>query len=217
MKRIVADLRQFSHGEEIANSVIHGTGVVLSIMGLIFLAWQAGRFDGGLNLVVAAIYGGSLVLLYSSSTLYHSLSKTRAKRIFQIIDHSAIYLLIAGSFTPFVLILLGGTWGWIYFSLAWAIAGVGVVSEVFWRRPKWLSVLIYIGISLLIVSLASPILFRLPPVALQLLVAGGALYIIGTVFYVFKRVPYFHMVWHLLVLAASICHWCVVMFFVISN
>jgi hemolysin III len=222
MDRKTADIthttRRFSHGEEIVNSLLHGTGIILSLAGLIYLVWRAGHVGGLLLFFAVVIYSLSLVTLYGASTLYHALSETRARRFFKVVDHGAIYVLIAGSCTPFALLVIGGSMGWVLFGVAWAIALGGIVNEIFWGgRPRWLSVLVYVGISFLIVGATTPMLLNLSPGGLLLLGLAGTCYLLGTPFYIFKRFPYFHAVWHVFVLLGSILHWCAVLLYVIPG
>jgi hemolysin III len=208
--------RQYSLGEEIANAITHGLGVGLSIAAFIALVLLARAYGTTLHVVSVAVYGATLVLLYSASTLYHSLSNTRACKVFKIIDHASIYLLIAGTYTPFTLVTLRGPWGWSLFGVVWGLAVLGVALEALWvYRPKWLSGVVYLGMGWLIVVAIKPLLAALPPAGWQLLLAGGLAYTFGVVFYVLKRVPYMHAVWHLWVLAGSACHFFAVLFYVL--
>jgi len=212
-KRVV---REYSVGEEVANSVIHGIGVLLSIVGLTILVVFGAMSHDGWKLASGIIYGVSLVLEYAASTLYHSFPWERVKHYFKIFDHCGIYLLIAGTYTPFTLVTLRGHGGWWLFVLVWALAAIGIATEAFWAyRPRWLAVLVYLAMGWLIIG-AIPQLraAELPVQALWLLLAGGLAYTVGTVFYLMKRVPYMHAVWHLFVLAGSVCHFLAVVLFV---
>lgn len=208
--------RQYSLGEEIANAITHGLGVALSIAAFIALVLLARAYGTTLHVVSVAVYGATLVLLYSASTLYHSLSNTRACKVFKIIDHASIYLLIAGTYTPFTLVTLRGPWGWSLFGVVWGLAVLGVALEALWvYRPKWVSGVVYLGMGWLIVVAIKPLLAALPPTGWQLLLAGGLAYTFGVVFYVLKKVPYMHAVWHLWVLAGSACHFFAVLLYVL--
>jgi len=199
--------RPYSVGEEIANAVTHGLGAVLSIVAFTVLVVFAARSGDTLKLVSAIIYGTTLVLLYTASTLYHSFPWPRVKHIFKILDHAGIYLLIAGTYTPFTLVTLAGEGGWRLFALVWTLAIAGIAVEAVWvNRPGWLSALIYLGMGWLAVLMMGPLRENLESVGLWLLVAGGLAYTLGTVFYITKRVPYMHAVWHVFVLAGSACH-----------
>lgn len=199
--------RQYSTGEEIANSVSHGVGVLLSIAALVLLTLRAMDHGGGARLVAALLMGISLILEFLFSTLYHALVPKRAKSVFRILDHSAIYLLIAGSNAPFELITLADRGGLQLTFLIWGIAIAGVIAEVLLkeRQPHWLSALIYLAMGWFIVFRITDLYELLPPPAFMLLVAGGICYTIGVGFYVAKKVPYLHFIWHLWVLAGAIC------------
>lgn len=200
-----------SLGEEIANSVTHGVGALASLVALVFLVRAA--MPHGAPLVVGnVVFGVSLFLLYLSSTIYHSLARNRAKRVFRIIDHSAIYVLIAGTYTPFTLGVLRGSWGWTLFGLVWGLAvlGVAVTASLGVRFPR-LSVLVYIGMGWLIVIAIKPLLTHVAPAGLAWLVAGGLAYTGGTAFYGWRRLRYQHTLWHFFVLAGSVCHFVAVL------
>ena len=199
--------RQYSTGEEIANSVSHGVGVLLSIAALVLLTLRAMDHGGGARLVAALLMGISLILEFLFSTLYHALVPKKAKSVFRVLDHSAIYLLIAGSNAPFELITLADRGGLQLTFLIWGIAIAGVIAEVLLkeRQPHWLSALIYLAMGWFIVFRITDLYELLPPPAFMLLVAGGICYTIGVGFYVAKKVPYLHFIWHLWVLAGAIC------------
>ena len=199
--------RQYSTGEEIANSVSHGVGVLLSIAALVLLILRAMDHGGGTRLVAALLMGISLILEFLFSTLYHALVPKRAKSVFRVLDHSAIYLLIAGSNAPFELITLANRGGLQLTFLIWGIAIAGVIAEVLLkeRQPHWLSALIYLAMGWFIVFRITDLYELLAPSAFMLLVAGGICYTIGVGFYVAKTVPYLHFIWHLWVLAGAIC------------
>jgi hemolysin III len=208
--------RTYGVGEEIANAVTHGIGAVLGIVAFTLLVTFAVWNGGTVEIVSAIVYGTTLVLLYTASTLYHSFPWPRVKHIFKLLDHAGIYLLIAGTYTPFTLVTLRGQGGWRLFALVWALAILGITLEAFWAyRPGWLSVLIYLAMGWLALLMMGPLRESLDPVGLRLLVAGGLAYTLGTVFYVMKRLPYTHAVWHVFVLAGSACHVLAVMLAVI--
>ena len=204
---LIKETRQYSTGEEIANSVSHGVGVLLSIAALVLLTLRAMDHGGGTRLVAALLMGVSLILEFLFSTLYHALVPKRAKSVFRVLDHSAIYLLIAGSNAPFELITLADRGGLQLTFLIWGIAIAGVIAEVLLkeRQPHWLSALIYLAMGWFIVFRITDLYELLPPPAFMLLVAGGICYTIGVGFYVAKKVPYLHFIWHLWVLAGAIC------------
>jgi hemolysin III len=186
--------------------------VALSV--LVMLAVQSGD---GWRLASAIIYGAALVLEYTASTLYHSFPWPKVKHVFKILDHAGIYLLIAGTYTPFTLVTIRNDGGWWLFALVWALAFAGIAIEAFWAyRPRWVSGAVYVAIGWLAVLAIRPIIENLEPAGLALLLAGGIIYTLGVAFYVLKRIPYMHMVWHLFVLLASACHFLAVMLFVIA-
>lgn len=210
------EVRAYSVGEEIANGVIHGVGVLLSIVGLTVLVIFGVLSNDGWKLASGIVYGVSLVLEYAASTLYHSFPWERVKHLFKIFDHVGIYLLIAGTYTPFTLVTLRDQGGWWFFGLVWLIAAIGISVESFWTyRPRWLSALTYLAMGWLVVIAIGPLTSALPSEGIWLLLAGGLAYTIGTVFYVLKKVPYMHAVWHVFVLAGSACHFFAVIIYVI--
>jgi hemolysin III len=210
--------RRLSLGEEIANAVTHGLGVALSAAGFVIMVALALRWGDAWRIASVTIYGITLVLLYTASTLYHSVTNERAKHVLKIVDHSSIYLLIAGTYTPFTLVTLRGPWGYSLFAIVWTIALAGVAAEAFWvYRPKWVSTLVFLGMGWIVVIAIKPLIAGLPPVGLWLLIAGGLSYTIGTAFYVLKRTPYMHAVWHLFVLGGSVCHFLAVVLAVVPG
>jgi hemolysin III len=201
-----------SLGEEIANSVIHGIGAVLAVAALPVLVVVAVHRGGAAQVVGNAIYGATLVLVYVSSTLYHALARNRAKKVFRVLDHSAIYLLIAGTYTPFTLGVLRGAWGWSLFGVVWALAvlGVSLTGALGVRLPR-LSTAVYIAMGWLILVAIRPLVAHLPAAGLAWLLAGGVAYTGGVVFYALQRPRFQHAVWHLFVLAGSACHFVAVL------
>ncbi len=209
-------IRAYTLGEEIANSIIHGLGVGLSIAALAILLVYAGQSHNGWAIGSAIVYGISLVLEYTASTLYHSFPQERVKHVFKILDHCGIYVLIAGTYTPYCLVTLRGSGGLVVFGVVWAFALAGIAAEAFWTyRPRWLSAAVYLGMGWMIVFSLKPLVAALPSAGIWLLVAGGLCYTFGTIFYVMKRVRYMHAVWHVFVLAGSILHFLSVLLFVI--
>jgi hemolysin III len=197
----------YTSGEEIASSVTHGIGVALAVAGLAVIVVYSALRGSAWHIVSTAIYGTTLVLLYLASTLYHAVQRPGAKRFLKLLDHMGIYLLIAGTYTPFTLVTLRGAWGWAIFGVIWGLAVVGISLEAMWlHRPKWLSAVVFIAMGWIIILAIGPLVARLPREGLVLLLAGGAAYTVGTVFYVWKSVRYMHAVWHLWVLAGSVCH-----------
>jgi hemolysin III len=202
----IAGQRPQSLGEEIANSVSHGVGLVAALAALPILLVGASR-HGPTAVVAAGVFGATMALLYLTSTLYHALGPGRAKRVLRVLDHGAIYLLIAGTYTPFTLGALRGPWGWTLFGLVWGLAGVGIVLKVMgeFRFPR-LSTAMYLGMGWLVVVAAEPLWQRVPAWGLFWLAAGGIAYTVGVGFYAAGRLRYGHFVWHLFVLAGSVCH-----------
>jgi hemolysin III len=209
-------VQTYSLPEEIANSVTHGVGFILALAALSVMVVFAAMRGTVWHIVACSVYGATLVLLFASSTLYHSLPWPRTKAVLKIIDHSAIYLLIAGTYTPFLLISLRGPWGWSLFGIIWGLALVGVVFKVFFAgRFKLFSTLVYIGMGWMAVVAIRPLYLGLPRGGLMWLVAGGVLYTAGTIFYLGRRIPFNHAIWHAFVLAGSLCHFLSVMLYVI--
>ena len=205
--------RRFSKGEEIANAILHGIGLGLAIAALVILVILASLSATAKYTVSYSIYGSTLIVLYLSSTLYHSFPPSKVKDIFRIFDHSAIYLLIAGTYTPVTLIVLEGKLGWIIFSAVWSIAIIGIILKVFLiGKFKILSTLLYIAMGWLIIIAINPLLQNMNRTSVIFLVSGGLSYTIGTIFYAWKRIRYSHAVWHLFVLAGSVCHFFTMLF-----
>ena len=200
---------------EYFNSITHIVGSVLALVGTTVVVTLASERGDARRITAVAIYGGMLLLLYLSSTLYHSL-RGRAKRVFHVFDHCAIYLLIAGTYTPFTLVTLRGTWGWWLFAVVWSIAVAGVVKDaVFHGRYRALSVMLYVAMGWLVVVAFNPLTHALPRPGIALLLAGGIVYTIGIFFFAMsKRIPYSHGVWHLFVLAGSALHYLAVVRYV---
>jgi hemolysin III len=208
--------RHYSLGEEIANSLTHGLGSGLAIAALVILVAFAVLADDGYKLAGAIVYGVALVLQYAASTLYHAVSQPRAKHVFKILDHCGIYLLIAGTYTPFCLVTLRDANGWWLLGVIWGIALTGIVLEAFWvYRPRWISALLFLGMGWMVMTSVGPLIDNLAPGGLWLLVAGGLAYTVGTAFYVLEHIRYMHAVWHLWVLAGSVLHFLAVLLYVI--
>lgn len=199
--------RQLSNREEIANSITHGIGALLSIVALVVLIMVAGTKNDMLHLVSFSIYGVTLVLLYMSSTLYHSFTKPRIKDLFARFDHVSIFLLIAGTYTPLLLINIRGVLGWTIFIIVWAIAiAGGMVRIIYPYRFRKLMVVVYLLMGWLIIFAGKTIITNLPPTSLNYLVLGGIAYSVGVIFYLWRDLPYGHGIWHLFVLAGSTLH-----------
>ena len=204
--------------EEIANSVTHGIGLVLSLVGLAVLVALAVLRGGALHVVSCTVYGVTLVAMYAASTLYHSARSRRAKRALKVLDHCSIYLLIAGTYTPFMLVTLRGGWGWTLFGLVWGLSAFGVVFKVLMvHRFRLVSTLTYLAMGWLVVVAIEPLVALTPGGAILWLVAGGLAYTAGTLFYMWKRLPYSHAIWHMFVLGGSACHYCAVVLYVVPG
>jgi hemolysin III len=204
--------------EELANSITHGVGLALSIIGLIVLIVLSVTRGTAWHILGCTIYGVTLVLLYSASTLYHSFRTPRLKRTLRILDHTAIYLLIAGTYTPFTLVNLRGFWGWTLFSLVWGLSVFGIVWKFFHaERFQIVSTLIYLAMGWLVLIAIRPVTIALPLSGILWLVAGGIFYTVGVLFFGLKRLPYNHAIWHVFVLAGSTCHYFAVMFAVLPR
>lgn len=203
--------------EEITNAISHGIGVVLAIVGLVVLVVSASMFGNARHIVTFSIFGFTMILLYLASTLYHSFPKGKTKNILKICDHSAIFLLIAGSYTPLTLLVLKGKLGWTLFSIVWSIAIAGIVFKAFFiKRFKALSTILYILMGWLVIFAIKPLYISLSTYSLVFLVAGGLLYTLGTIFYSWKKLKYNHAIWHLFVLGGSVCHF-FTMFFILPR
>jgi hemolysin III len=198
----------YSVAEEVGHALTHGIGCLLSVAGLVVLVMQAAGRGDPWGVVSATIFGATLVLLYLASTLYHAIPVSRAKRFFKRVDHAAIYLLIAGTYTPFCLGPLRGPWGWSLFGVVWGLGLAGAITDVAsGRRFKWLSLTVYLLMGWLVVTALRPMLEVLDRTTLGWLFAGGAFYTGGVAFYVARRLPWHHAIWHVFVLLGSACHW----------
>ncbi|KRT73545.1 MAG: hemolysin III family channel protein, hemolysin III [Deltaproteobacteria bacterium CSP1-8] len=214
IKALALRERTQSLGEEIANSVSHGVGLLAAVAVAPVLVLSAVQHGGAGRIVGATVFAATMVLLYLTSTLYHALPRNRAKRVFQVLDHAAIFLMIAGTYTPFTLGVLRGTWGWTLFGLVWSLALAGVVLTAVRgvRYPK-LSTCLYLAMGWLILIAVKPLWLRVPAWGLFWLLAGGIAYTVGVVFYAAKRVCYSHFVWHLFVITGTACHFIAVLWF----
>lgn len=207
--------RRQSLGEEIANAVTHGVGLILALIGLVVLCARAYTRGEPVHMASCSIYGATLVILYGASTLYHSVQTPRVKRWLRIFDHTAIYLLIAGTYTPFTLVALDGGWGWSLFAAIWGLAIIGILYKLLaFGRFRRLSLALYLGMGWLAVIAIGPLWESLPVEAIALIGAGGAAYTLGVIFYALPR-RFFHTVWHLFVLGGSAFHYAAVLKFVV--
>ena len=214
INRMASQERAQSPGEEIANSVSHGVGFLAAAASAPVLVLSAVRHGGVARIAGASVFAATMVLLFLTSALYHSLPRNRAKRVFQVLDHAAIFLMIAGTYTPFTLGVLRGTWGWTLFGLVWSLALAGVVLTAVGgvRYPK-LTTGLYLAMGWLILVAVKPLWLRMPSEGLLWLFAGGIAYTVGVAFYAAKRVRYSHFVWHLFVIAGASCHFIAVLRF----
>jgi len=209
---------RYSDAEELANSITHGLGALLAAAALAVLVVAAVQRGTAVHVVSSFVFGLSLLNLYASSTLYHTIRNPGAKRILRRLDHAAIFLLIAGSYTPFTLVTLRGPWGWSVFGVVWGLAVVGLFFEGALRR-RWvgLSLGLYILIGWVAAAAIKPLLESLPRGGVVLLFAGGLAYTFGTIFYLWRRIPFHHAWWHLAVLAGSALHYFAVLLYVIPR
>jgi hemolysin III len=199
--------------EEIAHSIIHGIGAILAIAGLVILIVNAATLGSARQIVSCSIFGAALVLLYSASTLYHGIQHPKAKKVLRVIDHSSIYLLIAGTYTPFTLVNMQGTWGWSLFVIIWLAALLGIVLQFSpLRRFSSIRLILYVAMGWAALVAIKPLSASVPASALTLIVAGGLSYTVGIVFYLWHRLPYHHAIWHLFVLSGSALHYIAVLF-----
>jgi hemolysin III len=198
--------------DELANTLTHGFGLISSIVGFIILLILAILRGGKWQIVGCAIFGVTLVCLYAASTFYHGISSPRAKRALMIFDHSAIYLLIAGTYTPFLLVNLRGSWGWSLLAVIWSMAVVGILFKLWFAdRFPAISVSAYVGMGWLGVIAAHQVSTHVPLTGVVWIILGGLAYTIGVIFYACKRIPHHHLIWHLLVMAGSACHYIAVL------
>jgi len=208
-------VREQSAGEEVANAISHGIGLLLAVAALPILVVGAVRTGTAAEVIGASIFGATMVLLYLTSTIYHAVTVPRVKRILRIIDHSAIYLLIAGTYTPFTLGVLRGPWGWTLFGLVWGCALAGVCLKAFnGTRFPVLSTWLYVAMGWLALIVIKPLWEAMPAWGMFWLVAGGLFYTLGVAFYfVDERIRYTHFVWHLFVLSGTVCHFFAVLYY----
>jgi hemolysin III len=213
-----AVLPRYAFGDELAASVIHGIGILLSIAGLATLVAFAARYGDTRSIVASAVFGSTLILCYTASTLYHSIPGVLAKRVLRTLDHIAIFLLIAGTYTPFTLIALPGAWGWSLFGTVWGLALMGSLLELgVLKKYRKLAVLMYIGMGWVGVIAFKPLLAHLQTGGMVLLLAGGVAYTLGVPFYLWRKLPYHHSVWHFFVLAGSVLHYLAVLLYVLPD
>ena len=208
--------RKYSRKEEILNVITHGTGLLLAIAALVLLVVFSSRYGSTWHIVSFTIYGATLVILYLASTLFHSVQKQPIRNYLNIFDHSSIYLLIAGTYTPFLLVTLNGPWGWSLFGVVWGLAITGVVLKLFFTgRYDIVSLVAYVLMGWIIVIAIVPLVRNLPLGGLLWLLAGGIAYSIGAVFYIWHKIPFNHAIFHVFVLLGSLCHFVAVFWYVL--
>lgn len=206
--------RPWTAAEELANSLTHGVGLVMSLIAAPVLIVAAAATDDPWRIVAVSIYAATLILLYAASTIYHSVRSLPLKAAMQRVDHAAIYLLIAGTYTPFMLISLRGPWGWSIFGVVWGLAVIGVILKgAYGARLPAVSTWLYLAMGWLIVVAIRPMSMHVAPMGMRWLALGGLLYTGGVVFYVWERVRYSHAVWHLFVLGGSLAHFVAVLWY----
>jgi len=200
--------KQYTLGEEIFNSVSHGVGSMLSIAGTVVLIIFSALYSDVWSVVSSAIYGASLIILYTMSTLYHSITNKKAKHFFRIMDHNTIFFLIAGTYTPLTLAMLRGVTGWLLFGIIWFAAVVGIIlNSIDLEKYLKLSIVCYIAMGWVIIFAIKPLKQAIPPVCLVFLMIGGAFYTLGIIFYAIKKIKYFHSIWHIFTIGGSIFHY----------
>lgn len=193
--------------EQIANAVIHGIGLVAAVIAGSVLVTLTAQAAGMREVISVAVFSATAVLLFTASTLYHSIPHPRAQHALKVLDHCAIFLLIAGTYTPFTIVGLRGNWGWGLFAIVWTLAAFGIALKLFYTgRFRVLSTLVYVAMGWVVVIAIGPLVERVPHDTIAWLVAGGVLYTAGAVFYLWHRIPYNHAIWHGFVLAGCICH-----------
>lgn len=209
--------KRYTTGEEIANAVTHGVAALMSIAGLAILVGFAVAYSGSPTVITAvSVFGASMIFLYVSSTLYHAIPNPKAKRILQQLDHSMIYVLIAGSYTPFCLVTLEGATGIALCIAVWAIALAGIALQgVLIKKSKWLNSLLYLAMGWLVILVIEPLIENLANGGLWLLTAGGLSYSLGVIFYIWKAIPYSHAIWHVFVFAGTVLQFLAVLLYVI--
>ncbi|WP_163335724.1 hemolysin III family protein [Desulfopila sp. IMCC35008] len=208
--------QRYTFYEELANSITHGVGLLFAVSALGVLTAFSSVFGTVWHIVSCSVYSATMILMYAASTLYHSIPWPKAKRVLRILDHSAIFLLIAGTYTPFTLVSLNGPWGWSLFGVIWGLAVLGILCEIFLlRKYRFLAVCIYVAMGWTIVVATKPLLSAVPMTGLVLLLIGGLFYTVGIIFYVSRKMPFHHAVWHLFVLAGTVFQFFAILLYVI--
>jgi hemolysin III len=201
--------------EEFANSITHGIGVLFSVVAISLLITFSVIEGTAIHIVSCSLFGGSILLLYTFSTLYHAIQEEKVKAWLRTLDHIGIYFLIAGTYTPFLLLTVGGTLGWVFFGIIWGLTAFGIIFKVYFtHRFKKASLILYLGMGWMAIFLINPLLKNLSTVILSLIAAGGLSYTLGTIFYTRPQMPFAHTIWHLFVLAGTILHFIAIMFLI---
>ena len=202
--------------EEVFNSATHAIGALLGVAGLVILTVMAAEQGSAIKVVGSVIFGASLIIMYSASAMYHAVRKSHWKRLYKVVDHSSIYIMIAGTYTPVVLVVLAGAWGWSLFGVIWGFAILGLVFKLFLTgKYEFISVTAYICMGWLAIIAIKPLHDHLPLMGFIWLMAGGASYTVGVIFYTLDRWRFAHVAWHLFVLGGSICHFFLIFLYVI--
>lgn len=216
MKSPPVNATHYSFAEEMANTITHGIGALLSVVALVLMVVFAARYGNVWHITSVSIYGATLILLYTASTLYHGIRRPALKHLMQRIDHASIYLLIAGTYTPFTMVSLRGHWGWALFAVVWGVALLGIFLELGSTRGRQkLSLALYLGLGWVVVIAVKPMLDQVATGGLVLLLLGGLSYTLGVFFYVRHTMAYHHAIWHLFVMLGSLLHFFSIFFYVI--
>lgn len=209
--------RKYTSGEEIFSAVTHGTGALLSIAGCVVLIVFSVVYGGAVDVVASALYGSSLIILYTMSTLYHAITHPKAKKVLRVLDYSTIFLLVAGTYTPLTLSCLGGALGWTVFGVVWGAALLGIIfSSINLRKFKTISTICYIIMGWGVLALIPQLRYSVPKISLVFLILGGVFYTGGVAFFKMKNLKYMHSIWHIFVIAGSIWHYFAIFFALIQ-
>lgn len=209
---------KYTLGEELFNSISHGVGVLLSIAALVLLIVFGAKSGVSYNLAAGIVYGISLLVLYTMSMVYHIVQGKRGKAVMRIFDHCSIFVLIAGTYTPYLLVTLDKTLGWVMFGIIWAMAVIGIIlNSIDLEKFRIFSLVCYVVMGWAIIFTIKPIISAIPFMGVFLLVLGGIIYTVGVIFYVLKKYKYMHSVWHLFVLGGSICHYLSILLYVVKS
>ena len=212
------EIPKYTLGEEITNAIVHGVGALLSIAALVLCVVFSAIHGNPYAVVSSCIYGTTLIILYTMSCLYHSFKVNNAKRVFRIIDHCSIFLLIAGTYTPYTLVSLNSTLGWVMFSIIWGCAIIGIIlNSIDLKKYKVISMILYLAMGWAVIFTFKPLIKAIEMSGIYLLLAGGIIYTVGAIFYgIGKKYKYMHSVWHLFVLGGSVCHYLSILLYVVK-